>query len=149
MRFIPLVILFSSACGPRPPEPGQPGECGTPPIAFSPSGDVVFGKDDDTGACARMERRDAREPDVICKACPYDPIRLTAAAGDHFVDVTDASALTYLPTHHNWADEMTGTNDGVTAKVRLLYGVEDADWRLELTFFEGDTALIGPLLLVP
>jgi hypothetical protein len=143
MRFS-FLIVFLSACGPSPGTPGvSPPDCGVAPVVFDPFGDVIQATNDD-GACARIERRDAREPDVICKACPYDPLRLTAGNREFFVDVSDPNALTYTPSHHNWADEMSAVSDDVTAKVTIVYGVALDDWRVELTFNESE-----PIELIP
>lgn len=145
-----LLLAVAPACGPSPGDGERPPSCGVPPLVFDPGGDVLQGKNDD-GACVRLERRPIGEPDVMYKEYPYEPLRLTAAAEGTFVDVTDAAALSYTPTHHNWQDEMSGaTADGTTASVVIRYPVSGGGWLLELTLTDGDgEVLAGPLPLDP
>lgn len=152
---LPAVLLASvtslvAACGPAPGDGTRPPSCGVAPLVFDPSGDVLQGSDDD-GACVRIERRPIGEPDVMYKEYPYEPLRLTAAAGDTFLDVTEASALGYTPTHHNWLDQMTGTDDdGTEATIVIRYRVAEGDWVLELTLTDAaGVVLAGPLALTP
>ena len=148
-----LVLVLSAvspACGPSPGDGERPPSCGAPPLIFDPGGDVLQGKDDE-GACVRLERRPIGEPGIMYKEYPYEPVRLTAAARDTFVDVTDGAALEYTPTHHNWLDDMRGTGeDGTTAAVVIRYRTSDDSWVLELTLTGGDGELLaGPLPLEP
>lgn len=147
---IALVALVASACGPAPGDGDRPPSCGVAPVLFDPRGDVLQASDAD-GACARLERRPIGEPGMMYKEYPYEPVRLTAAVRDLFVDVTEASALSYTPTHHNWLDEMTGVAaDGSVASVVIRYQVASGRFALELTLTDPSGSVVaGPIALEP
>lgn len=145
-----LALLASAACGPTPGDGDRPASCGVAPVVFDPTGEVLQGSDDQ-GACVRLERRPVGDPGVMYKEYPYEPIRLVAAAGEHFLDVTDAAALGYTSTHHNWLDEMTAvSDDDLHAAVVIRYLTADGGWVLELTLSdEAGEVIVGPLELTP
>ena len=146
----PLVLLVAAACGPAPGDGDRPPTCGLAPLVFDPRAEVVQASDDD-GACVRLERRPVGEPDVMYKEYPYEPVRLVAAAADLFLDVSDAGALSYTATHHNWLDEMSGTDDdGARATVVFRYHIDDGAFSLDLTVTNpAGTVVAGPIELTP
>lgn len=143
-------LAFVSACSGLPKPGDDDAEsnlaCGVAPIVFDAYGDVVQGETAD--ACVRVERKAVElEEGFLCKACPYDPLRLIVHTPDLDLDVrvdaNDTSSLTYEPSHHNWADTIEATVDGASTRVRILYDV-DGGWDLELT--TGDAQLVLPVV---
>ncbi len=150
MMFTFLVAVAAAACGPAPGDGDRPATCGLAPLVFDPRGEVLQASGDD-GACVRLERRPVGEPGMMYKEYPYEPVRLVAAGGDHFVDVEDADALSYTPTHHNWLDEMTGTDaDGAGASVVIRLHTDSGRWTLDVTLTDpSGSPVAGPLELEP
>jgi len=128
-----LASIALSACGaderPLPDLPIVDDEptlsCGAPPLV--PSEALVYGSEG--GACARVERVDRSEPDMVYKAIPYDALRVAVVVDDVAVDVDVVSdvgpgALTYTSTHHNWADEATAISGDRIARVTMHYVID-------------------------
>lgn len=129
------VVALVGACGVPPDDAGGTLACGIAPVVFDPLGDVVQGE---TGtACARIERRAVPlEEGFLCKACPYEPLRLVAHVDDRHVDIA-GEALSYEPSHHNWAD----TIDGEDARVRILFDTSGG-WDLELSLDDAEPIVL-------
>lgn len=145
----PLFLLLA-ACGPAPGDGEHPPSCGVAPLVFDPGGDVLQASNA-SGACVRLERRPIGEPEVMYKEYPWEPLRLVAGTRDDFMDVRDGAALSYTPSHHNWRDVMTGTDEeGRQAEVVIRYVTTEDRWELELTLRAPDGAVVeGPLPLTP
>jgi hypothetical protein len=131
-----LSLSSAVACGVNGPLPdaGDGGvglSCGLAP--FIPSQALVYGADD--GACARVERRDLSEPDMVYKAIPYEATRVAVVLDGMGVDVVDSQALSYTSTHHNWADEATAQIDDVIARITMHF-VIDMGFQLEVVLLD-------------
>lgn len=131
MRLVAPLSLLSivlSACGaeerPLPELPIVDDEaslsCGAPPLV--PSEALVYGSED--GACARVERVDRSEPDMVYKAIPYDAVRVAVVVDDVAIDVVAPDALSYTSTHHNWADEATAVEGDRIARVTMHFVID-------------------------
>lgn len=114
-----MLVLMWAGCG------APQDVCGPAPVAHDwRSGTDLMWASDDEQTCVRVERTaDELPDDWACKACPFTLHRMVVVHDDVVVDERNADALTYTPSHHNWADEAAVSVDDVTYVVR--FGPDD------------------------
>jgi hypothetical protein len=117
-------------------------------VPFSPTGDIVAAQRDDV--CIHLARRAVPEEGFVYKALPYALQRVVIQTDSLSLDVDEPAAMQYTPTHHNWEDAVTATEDGVVGDVIIRFALGENNehvWSLAYAITDGDASVDGTLAL--
>ncbi len=156
-----LTLLLGPACSrstPHPGEDGDPPSCGFDgSVEHDPLGEVLQLVSADGQTCVHLFRENpyADTDDLLIKSIPFVLQELTLGHAELLEQITDAAALSYEASHHNFLDTAEALGEQARYELTLElcdYDVDSGGWVgcFELTAhdLDSDEILWGPVELL-